>query len=101
MTEREANFLQTVVIEIQVAAGAAPYATQDELIDIFSTMVDHLPEPQSPVDLLVLRRLFASATRRIYLHVGAQPPLRRVVNAVADADDPKSEFKAALARLRS
>lgn len=100
MTEREAKFLQTVVTEIQVAAGAAPYATHNELIDIFFDTIDCVPEPKSALDLLVLRRQLAKATRYIYLHAGARPPLRHAVNAVADADDPKAEFKAALARLR-
>ena len=93
-------FVQTVVTEIQVAAGAAPYATPDELIDIFYSLADRIPEPATHLDRMVLRRLFANATRHIYVHAGAKPPLRPIVGSVADADDPKSEFKAALAALR-
>ena len=99
MDKRQA-FIHNVVADIQVAAGAAPHATVDELIDIFLSLADRISNPTSQVDLMVLRRLFAHATRHIYLHAGAELPLRPVVNLVADADDPKAEFKAALATLR-
>lgn len=99
MDKREA-FIHTVASEIQVAAGAAPYATADELVDIFLSLVDRTPAAPSQVDLMVLRRLFANVTHHIYRRAGAELPLRPVVNLVADADDPKVEFKAVLAALR-
>jgi hypothetical protein len=99
MDKRE-TFIHAVVTDIQVAAGAAPYATVDELIDIFLSLAERMPDPSSQVDLMVLRRLFASVTRHIYLHARAGLPLRPVLNLVADADDPKVEFRAALSALR-
>jgi hypothetical protein len=99
MDTREA-FIHTVVTDIQVAAGAAPYSTVGELVDTFLSLADRIPDSPSQVDLMVLRRLFAGVTRRVYEHAGAAPPLRPVVNLVADADDPRVEFKAALAALR-
>jgi len=99
MDKRE-NFIHTVVSDIQVAAGAAPYATVDELVDIFLSVVDRIPHPASQLDQMVLRRLFANVTRHVYQHAGAALPLRPIVNLVADADDPKREFTFALAALR-
>jgi hypothetical protein len=99
-SDTRAAFVNAVVSDIQVAAGAAPYATVDELIDIFSSLADRIPDPATGVDQMVLRRLFAKVTFHIYRHAGADPPLRPVVNVVADADDPRIEFKAALAALR-
>ena len=98
--DRHAAFVHMVATDIQVAAGAAPFATVDELIDIFLSLAERIPEPTSQVDLMVLRRLFANVTRHVYLHAKADLPLRPVVNLVADADDPKVEFKAALSALR-
>jgi hypothetical protein len=100
MPRQRSAFVDHVAHDIQVAAGAAPYATLDELLDIFSALADRVPEPVTQMDRLVLRRLLAKATRHIYLHAGARPPIRPVVNRVADADDPRVEFKAALAALR-
>lgn len=100
MADHRADFIDAVVADIQAAAGAAPYATLDELIDIFSSLADRVPDPATQVDLMVLRRIFANLTRHIYRQAGARPPLRPVVNLVADADDPRVAFKAALSALR-
>jgi hypothetical protein len=100
MANHNAAFVDAVVRDIQIVAGVAPYATVNELIDIFSDFIDRVPYPASQVDLMVLRRLLASVTRHLYLHAGAAPPIRPVVNRIADADDPRQEFKAALAALR-
>jgi hypothetical protein len=94
------RFVDAVVSDIQVAAGAAPFATVEELIDIFTLLADRIPDARTEVDLMVLRRLFANVTRHMYRHAGAALPLRPIVNRVADADDPKAAFKAALAALR-
>jgi hypothetical protein len=94
-------FIHDVVSDMQVAAGAAPYATADELIEIFLALAERIPDPTSQVDLMVLRRLFANMTRHVYLRTGAGLPLRPIVSLVADADDPKAEFKAALAALKT
>jgi hypothetical protein len=99
MHKREA-FIHTVASDIQVAAGAAPYATVNELVDVFLALADRIPHPASQLDLMMLRRLFASVTRHVYQHARADLPLRPVVSLVADADDPKVEFKSALAALR-
>src|SRR5688500_8011517 len=93
--DNRADFVDAVVKDIQVAAGAEPYATVDELIDIFSSLADRTPDPATHVDQMVLRRLFAKVTFHIYRRAGADP-LRRVVNLVAEAEDPRREFKAAL-----
>lgn len=98
--DRSTAFVHAVVTEIQVAAGAAPYATTDELVDIFARVVDRVPEPASPVDLMILRRVFARATHHIYRHAGTGAPIRPIVNLVADADDPRAEFRKALFALR-
>jgi hypothetical protein len=92
-------FIRSVVSDIQVLAGTAPHATIDELVDMFSELSDRLPEATTQVDRLVLRRLLADVTRRMYRQAGAAPA-RHAVNLVADADDPRVEFKAALAPLR-
>jgi hypothetical protein len=98
--DRREEFVHAVVTDIQVAAGAAPYATLDELIDIFASLADRIPDPETQVDLMVLRRLFAKTTYHIYRRAGADTPLRPIVNLVADADDPRAEFKKALSLLR-
>jgi hypothetical protein len=100
MIDERAAFVHRVTTEIQVAAGAAPYATVDELVDVFLSLADRIPDPMSKVDLMVLRRLFASVTRQVYVHAGASLPLRPVVSLVADADEPKVAFKAALDALQ-
>ena len=100
MLETRGDFVHNVVTDIQVAAGAAPYATVDELIQILSSLADRLPDPTTRVDLMVLRRLFAHVTYRVYRLAGANLPIRPMVVVVADADDPRQEFKAALAALR-
>jgi hypothetical protein len=99
--DQRVEFVHAVVTEIQIAAGAAPYATVDELIDIFTSVADRVPDAKTQVDLMVLRRLFANVTRHLYRHAAAALPLRPVVNLVADADDPKVAFKAALSSLQS
>lgn len=98
--DRRETFIHTVATDIQVAAGAAPYATADELVEIFLALADRIPDPSSQLDRMLLRRLFADATRHVYEHARARLPLRPVVNLVADADDPRVEFKSALAALR-
>lgn len=100
MVDERAAFVHAVVSDIQVAAGSAPHATVEELIDIFSSLADRVPDARTQVDLMVLRRLFANTTYHVYKHAGANLPLRPIVNLVADADDPRVEFKAALAALR-
>jgi hypothetical protein len=89
-------FVHAVVTEIQLAAGAAAHATPLELVEIFSRVADRIGDPVTQVDRMVLRRILASAIRHIYVHAGIQPPLRPVVNQIADADDPRAAFKAAL-----
>jgi hypothetical protein len=95
---REA-FVHAVAAEIQIAVGAAPYASIEELIEIFSGLAARIPQPQTEVDRMVLRRLLAQVTRHVYEHAGAERPLRPVVTRVADADDPLAEFRAVLAAL--
>ena len=95
---REA-FVHAVAAEIQVAVGAAPYASIEELIAIFSALAERIPQPQTEVDRMVLRRLLAQVTRHVYEHAGAERPLRPVVTQVGDADDPLAEFKAVLDAL--
>jgi hypothetical protein len=92
-------FVHAVAAEIQVAIGAAPYASVDELIDIFNALAERIPQPKTEVDRMVLRRLLAQVTRHVYEHAGAERPLRPVVTQVADADDPLAEFKVVLAAL--
>jgi hypothetical protein len=95
-----AAFVRAVVSDIQVIAGTAPHATFGELVEMFTSLSDRLPEARTQVDRLVMRRLLADVTRRIYRHAGGVPT-RRVIDSVADADDPRVEFKMALAALRS
>lgn len=99
--DNRAAFVDAVVKDIQVAAGAEPYATVDELIDIFSSLAERTPNPATQLDQMVLRRLFANVAFHIYRHAGADLPLRPVANLIAYADDPRVELKAALTALRA
>lgn len=100
MIDKRAALVHGVVTNIQVAAGAAPYATPEELIDIFSSVADSVPEAPTQVDRMMLRRLLASTTAHVGRHAGAILPLRPIVTFVADADDPREAFKEALSSLR-
>ena len=100
MIDKRAAFVHSVVTDIQVAAGAAPYATADELLEIFTSLAERVPDASTQVDLMVLRRLLATATGHLCWHARANPPIRPIVTFVADADDPKLAFKEALSSLR-
>lgn len=100
MNHRRSQYVHNVAIEIQAAAGAAPYATLDELIDIFLAVADRIPPPLTAADGVILRRLLARTTGRMYRAAGATR-LRAAVDAVAEADDPRQEFRQALAALRT
>ena len=89
-------FVDAVVKDIQVLAGAAPYASERELIDIFKELPDRIPTPPTESDVMVLRRILADTIRKICHQTGASLPVRPLVDLVADADDPRLQFRAAL-----
>ena len=84
-------FVQTVVTEIQVAAGAAPYATPDELIDIFDSLADRIPElfdwlaqrGQKPSGAPFFRYLIIDMERELQIEAGV--PVSAPLNLAPDA----------------